>query len=133
MNLSEFLSRKGLSVKEVAAQLFPGNKYPDMALSRVLRGESKLDVDQLGKLAAMAGTSVLDVLKGSGDWTSILEQDRFTFTSGEYRAVLDRTKWMTYIYHNGSLFHEEHLLSPSITLKDYLAQIDLVVAKKEFS
>lgn len=132
IDLKRFIEAHGLDTKEVAVNLFPGNKYPTDALRRITDGTALLDEEQISKLATMAGVSLAEVFDPSLGWSSNLEKDRFVFTKKGYRAILDRTEWMTYLYHGDDMFHKAKMHDQSITLKKYLADIDLTIAEHEF-
>src|SRR5665811_1176034 len=61
INLSGIIAQQKLSEKDIAKQLFPTNKYPKLALSRVLRNEATLDADQISRLAALLNCTISEL------------------------------------------------------------------------
>ena len=51
LNLSKIIKQNSLKKNEIASLLFPGNKFPMAALTRVLNGEAHLDSVQISRLA----------------------------------------------------------------------------------
>ena len=51
IDLKEIIEKRKLDAKDVAQQLFPGIKYPKLALNRIIAGEAVLDANQISKLA----------------------------------------------------------------------------------
>ncbi len=131
IDLEEFMARHDLKSNEVARQLFPDNKHAMNALYRVLRGEGTLNVEQVGKLATMAGVGIAQVFK-SGSWTSEMYSEKILFFRGDYIDELNQREWKVYLFHKGSLFHSEVLVNPTIDLTAFLDMISLKMAENEF-
>ena len=58
INIPEIIQKYGLDPRQVAADLFPFNKWPDSALARVIHKQTRLDEFQLLKLSELADTTV---------------------------------------------------------------------------
>ena len=58
INIPELINLHGLNPRQVAADLFPLNKWPDSALARVIQKKTFLDEQQILKLAQLTGTTV---------------------------------------------------------------------------
>ena len=127
-NLKEIIEKQGLSTKDVAIQLFPSNKYPKLALDRVLAGKAFLDTNQVSKLSMITGIAI-DELYIGGEWKATSAKDKLRFTTGEYVAELDTKTWITKVYHNDSLFHDAVIHSGSISLSDYLTELTNLINK----
>lgn len=127
INVKEIIETRGLDTKEVARQLFPKNKYPDLALNRVIKGKNVLDADQISKLALMAGLQLSELFSGE-NWKSVARKDVHVFTNGEFRAELDSETWITKIFHKDSMFHESIIHSGSTPVSEYLSQLDLIIS-----
>ena len=117
-----------LHKKTVAELLFPSNKFPELALNRVISGESELDAGQISKLALYSGLSISQLFTGDG-WKAKTVKGINTFTNGEFSAELDRETWTTKIFHKKSMFHESVLHSGSTPLSEYLANLDILILK----
>ena len=127
-DLKEIIEKQNLVVKEIAKQLFPNNKYPKLALDRVLSGKAFLDTNQVSKLSMMTGISVEELYSG-GCWKASTSKDKLKFTSGNFTAELDTETWITKIYHKDSLFHEAVIHNGSIALSEYLTKLTNIINK----
>ena len=128
IDLKGFIKDKGLNKAEIAIQLFPDNKFPKLALDRVLKGESALDANQISKLSAMTNTSIGDLFN-TGGWKSSGSFGKLKFTKGEYQATFDRDTKLTSVYHEGSMVHEFIIHAESITLSDYITELESQIKK----
>lgn len=126
IDIKKVIDSAGLDFKEVATQLFPKNKYPDLALNRVIKGVNVLDADQISKLALMANVPISDLFSG-GEWKADIKGKTHVFSNGDYKVELDTETWISRIFHKGSLFHESVIHSGSIPLSEYLENIDILI------
>ena len=126
IKVKEIIETRGLDIKEVARQLFPKNKYPDLALNRVIKGKNVLDADQISKLALMAGLQLSELFLGE-NWKATARKGVHVFTNGEFRAELDSETWITKVFHKDSMFHESIIHSGSTPVSEYLSQLDLII------
>lgn len=126
IKVKEIIEARGLDIKEVARQLFPKNKYPDLALNRVIKGKSVLDADQISKLALMAGLQLSELFSGE-NWKATAHKGVHVFTNGEFRAELDSETWITKVFHKDSMFHESIIHSGSTPVDEYLSQLDIII------
>lgn len=133
IDLSKIIEDRGLNTKEVAKELFPKNKYPKLALDRVIKGEAFLDTNQVSRLSLITGVPI-QFLYSNGEWkTTSKEEGIVTFQTGEYRAELNTGEWITKIYHKGSIFHESVIHQESITLSKYLKSLTELIIKHDKS
>jgi hypothetical protein len=128
IDVKEIIEKHQLDAKEVAQQLFPGNKYPKLALNRVMAGSAQLDANQMSKLALLIGVQVSDLYSGS-EWKATSKKDLISFSSGSYRAELNTKTWITKIFDNDSLFHESVIHAGSTALSEYLNELNLIISK----
>ncbi len=127
-NLTAILEQSGIDIKVLAPELFPGNKYPVPALTRVINGETFLNTEQISKLSFMTGIPIEQLFtgerwksKGSKSGTIVLEND-------EFRAEMDITSWVTKLYHKNSLLHEAVIMDgTAVTLSDYVKELDILI------
>jgi len=126
IKVKEIIEARGLDIKEVALQLFPKNKYPVLALNRVIKGKHALDADQISKLALMAGLQLPDLFSGE-NWKATTHKGVHVFTNGEFRAELDPETWITRIFCKDSMFHESIIHSGSTPVSEYLNQLDIII------
>lgn len=130
IDLKGIIASQNLDPKELAKQLFPGNKHPKLALNRVLAGEAVLDADQISKLASLTGLTP-DELYSENGWKSTSKNGKMIFQNGDYKAELDTETWVTKIFHNDSLFHET-VMTPSTTpISTYIKQLELIISKNK--
>ena len=132
IDIGQIIEKAGLDKKDVASQLFPDNKYPELALRRIMLGESNLDSQQISKLAALAGMGVTELFGPTG-WRNFAQEGKLIFENNDYRAELDTIGWTTKIFHKGSMFHEEVIHTDMIPLSSYLKNLDAIIAKREFT
>lgn len=126
IDIKKVIDSAGLDFKEVATQLFPKNKYPDLALNRVIKGMNVLDADQISKLALMANVPISDLFSG-GKWKAVSNGKIHIFSNGDYKVELDPETWISRIFHKGSLFHESVIHSGATPLSEYLENIDILI------
>jgi len=128
LDIKTIATAHGLSLKQIAAELFPNNRHPKLALNRVISGDGALDENQIGKLAAMAGLSISDLYK-EGSWTMESKEGEVSLTFGEFRAVLDTQNWVSRIYHSKSLFNEQIIHDRKIPLSAYIEMLNSEISK----
>lgn len=127
IDVKEIIESRGLDTKEVARQLFPKNKYPDLALNRVIKGKNVLDADQISKLSLMSGLTISELFSGDAWKSGPNKEDCLTFVNSEYYAELDTAKWVTKVFHNETMFHEEVITPGSLPVSEYLNQLDIII------
>lgn len=125
IDLRELIEQRGLKTREVAEFLFPGNKYPRVALQRVLDGKALLNSEQVSRLATWLGVSVDSLYKGA--WSSEFEGETCILTNGNYRAELSIRTGETKVFHLGALFHEIILHDPAISLSQYVELLNAII------
>ncbi len=126
IRLKEIIETSGVERKEIARQLFPKNKFPDVALTRAVKGEGTLDADQISKLSLITGIPISELFSGQ-KWKTVFKEGIHTFTNGDFKAELDTRTWTTKLFCNGSLFHETVICSGSIPLSEYLSKLDSLI------
>ena len=125
IDVKQIIETRGLDKKEIASQLFPGNKYPALALNRVIAGDSFLDSMQISKLSLLSGLTIPEIF--GVKWDTKAEENVLLFTYGDYRAELNRDTWVTKIFHYDSMFHESIIHSGTIALSKYLYELNLII------
>lgn len=130
IDLKEIIEKRKLDAKDVAQQLFPGIKYPKLALNRILAGEAVLDANQISKLALMTGMSMDDLYSGA-EWKMKSKSNLITFTNDDFKAELNTETWITKIFHNGSLFHESIIHSGSTPISNYINELNSIINKQQ--
>lgn len=129
-NLPEIIEKYNLDTKKIAVELFPENKYPMMALSRVINGEALLNTEQISKLSFLTDIPINELFE-RGDWKNLptkASDNLMMFENGNYRAVLDRDTWITKLYHLNSIFHESVIVDgESLPLSQYFSELDKLI------
>ena len=97
VDLKNLIENYELDQKDIAKNLFPGNKYPTLALNRVLSGEAFLDTNQTSKLALIIGVPI-ESLYESSKWKGKRIEATHVFTNDDYRAELDLKNLTTKIF-----------------------------------
>jgi len=128
IDLKKIIEAKNLNVKEVALELFPGNKYPHLALKRVLLGEGVLDADQISRFSLYSDIPISELYTGA-NWKSTIQDRTHVLINGQYRAELDTKTWTTKLFHKNSIFHEFIIHSSGISLGDYIERLNVEISK----
>lgn len=126
IDIERIIKEQGLNVTEVAQQLFPKQKYPRLALNRVIAGNGLLDSDQVSKLALLAGLKISDLFSGE-NWTAQSKQGIHYFQNGDFKAELNTRTWITKVFHKDSLFHESVMIAGNTPLNIYLRELDAII------
>jgi len=130
IDLREIIKAEGLNKKELARQLFPGNKYPSLSLNRIINGEALLDADQISKLSLITGRNISDLFD-TGSWKTTKSKDSsphlHIFENGSYKVEYDAASGATRLFHSNSLFHGTVITKPSITLDEFLNEINSII------
>lgn len=125
INLKKAIKDSGLNNSEIAKQLFPKNKYPSLALNRVIQGKAFLDSAQISKLSLLLNISISDLFGAT--WKSKKVGHIMTLTTGNYKAELDTQLWITKIFDKDSLFHESVIHNGSVGLSIYLSALNTII------
>lgn len=127
IDLQKIMDARALTKKEVAAQLFPNNSYPVIALTRILTGKALLDSDQISRLSLLTSLTI-DELYGS-TFKGKAKKDLITWTDGNITAILDRTTWVTKIFDKATMFHESIIHTGATPLEGYLSAVTKLVTE----
>jgi hypothetical protein len=120
------IKKAGLNFREVAGHLFPDNVHPYNALNRVSNGDGFLNEPQIRKLAELTGLTAAELM-GESEWKGTRKGDTILFKSGDFKAELCTKDWVTKLFHNGSLFHEEIIHSGFIPLSQYVSKLNELI------
>ena len=130
IDLGLIISKLGLDVSFVAEQLFPQNKYPMLALNRVMEQETYLNEVQIAKLSAITGLTISDLFN-KDRWIYCGAEDNIhRFEFGEYTAELNLSTWVTKLFHLKSLHHETILTKNTTSLSDYFNLLNTIIDYK---
>lgn len=130
IDLQKIIDSNKLSKADLANQLFPQQKHPVRTLTRVLKGEKPLGIQEINRLSFITGIPVHKLFE-EGEWLARVENRKHIFTNGEYRAELFIDDRKTKLYKKGSLFHEEVLHSSAIPLSEYLESLNSIIKNQD--
>ena len=91
-----------LDKAELAPVLFPQLKHPDLALVRVLSGESQLSITQLEALANFIGITASDLLN-TDSWQGLYEESTLVLKKGAYMARFKYNRHFAILYKNNKM------------------------------
>ena len=117
------MDKRGATTNEIAAFLFPDNGHPDKALRRVLREETELTASQISALASYFDIPINDLFE-IDQWDCVNDNDTITLKKGDYTAQLNTVNMSTKIWHDKSLFHDRIIPQKSISLRDYIEELN---------
>jgi len=130
LNLQKIIDVKNLDRAALAKKLFSGVTRSDMALTRVLRGEQELTVEQYRILAEI--TEIPLGFLVTQDWLIGAEEEgKVHFLRGDIIAQLDTQDWLTVVhqYRDGSYVpvFEVKVTEGKIPLSVYLEDLTNIV------
>jgi len=128
LDLVKLIKELDLDPGIIARELFPGNKYPDLAMRRVLKGESFLNTQQVSRLSLFTGIPISSLFSG-GKWKAQSSKGKHIFTNGDFTATLNTETWTSSVFHKGNLFHEEVIHSNKIPLSEYINMLNNLILK----
>ncbi len=131
MKLEEIIKTFSLDKKDLAEKLFPDNKYPELALKRVIRDDLYLNADQLETLSSITKQTVSDLINANAWKAKTSKEGVHTFEKENYTAELDSMTMITSIYCKSRRVHEELISAKGITLSDYFELLNNAVKKIE--
>ena len=127
LNLSKIIKQNSLKKNEIATLLFPENKFPMAALTRVLNGEAHLDSVQISRLALFLNVTPGHLFSESQFCGYVDNYQNLMFEKDDYVAKLNRVTWLTQIFCKGSLVHETIIHNGSQPLSTYLEELDNII------
>ena len=126
IDLARIVRENNLNKDEIAKELWPSHTYPELAYKRITKGDGVLNADQISKLSSITGLSISEIFSGE-KWKSSKKGQVYTFTSGNYKAVLNTDTWITKIYLKDSLFHESVIMKKTVPLNQYLENLNSII------
>lgn len=126
MDLQTFIEEFNLDKLKVARKLFPKNKHPMMALSRLIKGKSEMTVSQLKILSNIVGFKQPEILDPNV-WKT---ENSYAIHSKGFTAVLDFESFETRVYDKDKILIDVVLHSSSIVLSEYIEKINSLISKK---
>ena len=131
--LTEIIASYKLDKYELAKVLFPGAKYPKMALTRVLKGEASLSVDQLEILADFIGVTpsqlfMLDTWKDITTTEDLIDNCCLTLEKGAYKVKLNFDGAFLTLYKDGEVVYRQ-ITGTDTPVKKFIEYLDDLITK----
>jgi hypothetical protein len=130
LNLKKIIEAKNLDKTSIAAQLFPNNSRQDMALARLLKGESEMTAEQYRKLSEITKIPLGFLI--SDKWLVYADcPNEVKFLRGDVVAVLNTKSWLTVVheYRDGAYLPTYEVKAENAPLKVFLQDLtDLVIS-----
>lgn len=125
INLGTLIHDYSLDKEDLAKYLFPANKYPVLALNRVIKHKSSLNETQIVLLSEFSGISI-DVLFSNG-WTMHSSDYVHTFRLGSFEARLNTRNGMTTLFQKGQFKIKRVIHTGDIVLADYIDKLNSLI------
>lgn len=131
--LTEIIACYKLDKDELAKILFPGAKYPKMALARVLKGEASLSVDQLEILADFIGVTpsqlfMLDTWKDITTTEDMVDGCCLTLEKGTFKVKLNFDGAFLTLYKDGEVVYRQ-ITGTDTPVKKFIEYLDDLILK----
>jgi hypothetical protein len=125
INLEQVISQANLDRYEVARQLYPDVLYPMQSMSRVLRGESQLNEEQIFKLAMIVGCEVSDLYNFEGwNYTGVDKKVHMFSKNDGWTATYNSHTNVTRLYCNTSLKATLILSSKAVSVTELYQKLN---------
>ena len=123
-NLQNIIKKYNLDEGFLAEQLFPENKFPKLALTRICMGASHLNTEQVCKLAELLGV-VVSELFNECNWNKTISGNIIKFHRNNHRVELNLDTHVSEIFLSDKFVASEVLISDkNIKLSEYLKLVD---------
>ena len=116
-------------ISDLAAQLFPGTKYPKQAFDRVIRKEAHLSVNQLETLADFLGVAPSDLFVPDS-WKGISDKGHLAFVKGAYKAKINYNNSFVSIYdaRSNKLISQHVINNKILTIDELIIYLDNITS-----
>jgi len=130
IHLKAFIETHKLDKKKVARLLFPKNNHPMHALDRVINYKGLLDSSQIITLVNYANVPIQTVFNKHGWKTGVSPEGVITLTKGDNTATLCTRTWVSRVYLKGKLLSDTLISKSTISMRDYVANIEEIFSKQ---
>lgn len=127
INLRKLMQDRNLDRNHLALVLFPENKHPAMALTRLLANRNSMNEEQIFRLSMYTGLTVDALYTESQHWKTEHTGGLVRFTRDKYTAIYSPATGITKVYHLESLLATHVLSKPTQPLQEYLQEINTVI------
>lgn len=126
-NINSIIENYNLDIEELAKVLFPDAKYPKLAFTRILKGESSLSVDQLEKLAAHIGIMPSELFM-LDTWANASGNGLLAFKKGRFTAKLNHGNTFLSVYEDNKVI-TTGFIDSGISIDDFTKYLDNIITK----
>ena len=128
-DLQKIIDHYGLNKEDLEDVMFPHVRYKKQAVTRVLKGEGQVTVEQAENIANFIGVCVSDLFNVN-TWKGITEDKCLTFNKAPYKVKLNYRGVFLSLYKDNNLIYQE-VLTPSFSIEEFLKYIDTLIKKFE--
>lgn len=125
LNLKSIIEFYNVDIKGLANTLFPHNNFPLPALHRAIRGETKLDSEQIALLADYLGVLVADLYTIDG-WKASHENMQLTITKGPFKATLFSSGKIC-VYKDNELIDTKQISNITVSVTEFINHINKLI------
>lgn len=122
IDLELLIKDSAMSDTFIAKRLFPQNKFPSLALKRVISKEAELSESQITELTRLFGVSYEQLFKKT--WSAISNKGIITFKRNGYEVILETNTGLSTVYSENKVIFEKHLYNMSIPIRGYIKKLD---------
>lgn len=138
MDIKKLCNAAGIPFATLARELFPDHRYPEHALRYLVKAKS-LSPEQIEVIERLSGKNMDEILslmptevKPNGKkWSWKPTTHKSSFCKGTYRVDYSPELNTAYLFCNGELISDHILVSNMLLLKDFLQEIETLIASYE--
>lgn len=107
LNIKKILEDKGENKTEIGKLLFPDNRFPARAFSRILTGEAELSASQVSILAERLGCEITELYEPDRWIWDDTRDGKHVFIYGtNFRVEVNLITWETTIYYKDEIIKQ---------------------------
>jgi len=129
-DINKVLDKYSVDLNEVANILFPNIRYKNVALSRLIKGETELTLTQLSNLAKLLNISTQELFEGitNNSYTLKLNpKNNYILSYKGYEVKLYNDGSFMSLYKDTQLIKKEFINAKHISLDEVLKLIDNII------
>lgn len=124
LNIKKILEDRKENKTEIGKLLFPDNKFPGRAFSRVLTGHAELSASQVSILAERLGCEITELYEPDRwKWDDTRDGKHIFIYGTSFRVSVDTTTWETTIYHKDEIIKQGTYCGPHTPIGDFLDSV----------
>ena len=122
IDLKKLIREYSLNKEVLARHLFPNNKYPVLALNRVVAGKSTLNENQISELSTFSGIPIEVIF--SGGWVHRTVGKVHIFEFEDFKAELNTENNMTVLFYRQKPVVKKIIHQGDIVLGEYFEKLN---------